>query len=276
MFPLTPVPSVVLYWTWMAQACRVPFFFAARDQPVPFHASCGLPPVQLAVGMYIDAAVGPDTSPRRVVDEHHVCAPVKAAQTPSPRTKCRGNGDAEAKADSGAHNDSRPRRKKNHQRIVGRHTDECRIHRQNLKVRAAAYDDSIVAPQIAKIFCLLPHSLYRVHHVLMLREKSIAQIPGPFHIRSHHLQDRWERKQRQHAWVPRQMVLGNGLGELVPGQIVMFIRPLGSVGDLVGKSCGGKELRQKRVGIQRDPRDQPIQLFWRIGRRSLGRRWTGC
>src|ERR1700688_4971016 len=96
----------------MAHARRVPFLFAAGDQPVPFHAVCGLPSVQLAVRMHIDAAVGPDTSPRRVVDEHHVCAPVKAAQTPSPRTKCRGNGDAEAKADSGAHDDSLPRRKK--------------------------------------------------------------------------------------------------------------------------------------------------------------------
>src|SRR6202050_5121227 len=183
MFPLTPVLSVVLFWTWMAHARRVRVFFSARDQPVPFHAVRGLPPVQLAVGMHIDAAVGPNTSPRRAVDEHHVCAPVKAAQTPSPRTKCRGNGDAEAKADSGAHDDSRPRREKNHQRIVGRHTDECRIHRQNLNVRTAAYDDSIVAPQIATIFSLLPHSLYRVHHVLMLREKSIAQIPCPLHIR---------------------------------------------------------------------------------------------
>jgi hypothetical protein len=55
MFPLTPVLSVVLFWTWMAHARRVPFFFAARDQLVPFHAVCGLPPVQLAVGMHIDA-----------------------------------------------------------------------------------------------------------------------------------------------------------------------------------------------------------------------------
>jgi len=40
MFPLTPVLSVVLFWTWMAHARRVPFFFAAPDQPVPFHAVC--------------------------------------------------------------------------------------------------------------------------------------------------------------------------------------------------------------------------------------------
>ena len=43
MFPLTPVLSVVLFWTWMAHARRVPFFFAARDQPVPFHAVFGQP-----------------------------------------------------------------------------------------------------------------------------------------------------------------------------------------------------------------------------------------
>jgi hypothetical protein len=103
---------VVLYRTWKSQAGRPSYQWTTHDQPVAFHAVCGLPPVQLAVGMHMDAAVGPDMSPRRVVDEHHVCAPVNAAQTPSPRTKCRGNGDAEAKADSGAHDDSRPWRKK--------------------------------------------------------------------------------------------------------------------------------------------------------------------
>src|ERR1700676_159316 len=81
---------VVLYRTWKSQAGRPSFHWTTHDQPVAFDAVCALPPVQLAVGVHIDAAVGPDTSPRRVVDEHHVCAPVKAAQTPSPRTKCRG------------------------------------------------------------------------------------------------------------------------------------------------------------------------------------------
>jgi hypothetical protein len=32
-------------------------------------------------------AAGPETSPRRAVDEHHVCAPGKAAQTPFPGTE---------------------------------------------------------------------------------------------------------------------------------------------------------------------------------------------
>jgi hypothetical protein len=68
---------VVLYRTWKSQAGRPSFQWTTHDQPVAFHAVCGLPPVQLAVGMHIDAAVGPDTSPRRVVDEHHVCAQSK-------------------------------------------------------------------------------------------------------------------------------------------------------------------------------------------------------
>src|SRR3984957_132957 len=203
-------PSGPRFYRWWCsigrgspKAAPPSFHWTAHDQPVAFDAICALPMMPIGIGMHINSAIGPGASPRRVVNEQHVSAPVKAAHSPTPRTESRCNDGTETKTDSSAHDDSRPRRKKNHQRIVGRHTDECRIHRQNLNVWSAAYDDSIVAPQIAKIFCLLPHPLYRVHHVLMLREKSIAQIPGPFHIRSHNLQDRGERKQRLHAWVPR-------------------------------------------------------------------------
>jgi hypothetical protein len=45
--------------------------------------------VRMPFSVKAGRALGPETSPRRAVDEHHVCAPVKAAQTPFPGTKCR-------------------------------------------------------------------------------------------------------------------------------------------------------------------------------------------
>jgi hypothetical protein len=46
-------------------------------------------------------------------------------------------------------------------------------------------------------------------------------------------------KQRLHAWIPRQMVIGNGFGELVPGQVTVFIGPQKprAVGEMHGVRC---------------------------------------
>src|ERR1700733_2824300 len=142
---------VVLYRTWKSQAGRSSFHWTTHDQPVAFHAVCGRPPVQLAVGMHIDAAVGPDTSPRRVVDEHHVSAPVKAAHSPTPRTESRCNDGTETKTDSSAHHNSRPRWIENHEWVIHRYADECRIHRLDLNIGTAGHDDFVVAAQIAII-----------------------------------------------------------------------------------------------------------------------------
>jgi hypothetical protein len=84
MFPLTPVLSVVLFWTWMAHARRVPFFFAARDQLVPFHAVCGLPLVQLAVRMHIDAARLAQIRPQGALLMNTTCAPQSKRHKPHP------------------------------------------------------------------------------------------------------------------------------------------------------------------------------------------------
>jgi hypothetical protein len=63
------------------------FFRAASDQPVAFHARRGAPAMHSGVGMGIEGAVRPGASPRRVVDEDRVRAPVKAGEAPSPGTE---------------------------------------------------------------------------------------------------------------------------------------------------------------------------------------------
>ena len=100
---------VVLYRTWKSQAGRPSFHWTAHDQPVAFDAICALPMMPIGIGMHINSAIGPGASPRRVVNEQHVSAPVKAAHSPTPRTESRCNDGTETKTDSSAHHNSRPR-----------------------------------------------------------------------------------------------------------------------------------------------------------------------
>ena len=100
---------VVLYRTWKSQAGRPSFHWTTHDQPVAFDAVCALPMMPIGIGMHINSAIGPGASPRRVVNEQHVSAPVKAAHSPTPRTESRCNDGTETKTDSSAHHNSRPR-----------------------------------------------------------------------------------------------------------------------------------------------------------------------
>jgi len=90
-----------------AGSLRVPFGFAPSGQLGTFHTEGWLPPIQIAIRMHLDVAVAPNASPRRVVDERRVCAPLKVGNSPSPRTRSRGDSDVEAKADRSADDKSR-------------------------------------------------------------------------------------------------------------------------------------------------------------------------
>ena len=139
---------MVLYRTWKSQAGRPSFHWTTHDQPVAFDAVCALPMMQIGIGMHINSAIGPDASPRRVVDEQHVSAPVKAAHSPTPGTESRRNDGAETKTDRSTDDNSAPRRIENHEWIIDRHADECRIHRVDLNVGTTGHDDFVVAAQI--------------------------------------------------------------------------------------------------------------------------------
>src|ERR1700676_236203 len=180
---------VVLYRTWKSQAGRPSFHWTTHDQPVAFDAVCALPMMPIGIGMHINTAIGPGASPRRVVNEQHVSAPVKAAHSPTPRTESRCNDGTETKTDSSAHDNSRPRWIENHEWVIDGYADECRIHRLDLNIGTARHDDFVVAAQIAIILRLLTHSLDCIHHVLVLREKGLPKLTCPVHIGSHHLQD---------------------------------------------------------------------------------------
>src|SRR5208282_1545057 len=151
-----------------------------------FHAVRGIPAANPGtVGVDINTAVHPCASPGPVVDIESVGAPVKAAVTPSPRTEECTDGYAESETDGCAHNEPRARRRINNERVVERHADERRVDGRNLDIRTTTHDDLTVATQIAEILGPLAHSLHRIHHVLALGEKGVAEVGGPIHVRGH-------------------------------------------------------------------------------------------
>src|SRR5579862_7912313 len=80
------------------------------------------------IRMRVGAAIGPGTSPPRIVDEERVSAPVEAVVAPSPRPEKSSNAHAEAPADRSANEEAGPRREEDHRGIVRGHDDKRGIH----------------------------------------------------------------------------------------------------------------------------------------------------
>ena len=48
------------------------------------------------------------------------------------------------------------------------------------------------------------------------------------------------------------MIILNGVGQGIAGQIAVLLRPAGGLGDLVIEGGGGEDLGEQRIGIKRD------------------------
>src|SRR5579864_6071463 len=150
-----------------------------------------IPPDAL-IGMNIDASVFPSSSPRRLADEQAMRSPVETAYAPSPGPEESSESYTVAKVDRSAHKKSRPRRNEYYAGVVVRHRNIIWIYRSDRDVRSAAHYDLRVASQIPEVSGFPAFSLHRIHHVLLLRQKSISDLAGPIHVRSHHFKDGWE------------------------------------------------------------------------------------
>src|ERR1700739_791178 len=133
---------------------------------MPFRPSPSIPPLDPMVFVHIDAAISPRTSPRPIIHIIAVSAPVEAAVPPAPGTKESANRYSISKTNRAANEKASPRPGIHHQRVVVRHRNERWLRRRDLDVRSAAHNNLSIATQIAKVPGPLPHSLYRVHHIL--------------------------------------------------------------------------------------------------------------
>src|SRR4029077_19674169 len=104
-------------------------------------------------------------------DEHHAAVPRDAVIAPAPRTERRSHRYTETEADSRSDEEARSRTRIDHDRIVSRNHNVIGASRHDGDVRSAGHNDLRAAAQIAIVAGFLPHSLHRIHHVLLLAQK---------------------------------------------------------------------------------------------------------
>src|SRR5215831_1247812 len=164
------------------------------------------------VRMVIFVAIHPRPLPGRVVDEDHATVPGNAVVTPAPGTEGNANAHAEAEADCRPDEDPGTRTLIDHDRIVGRDINVVGPRRHDGDIRTAGHHDLRTAAQISVVARALPHSLYRIHHFLLLAEKCVAYIFSPAHVRSHHVQHIRKGQQCLYRGVPGQLIAFNRCG----------------------------------------------------------------
>ena len=90
----------------------------------------------------------------------------------------------------------------------------------------------------------------------------LAELGGPDEIARHDIQHPWKRHETFDAGVPG---LSADFLDETPREIHTVTQPEVAHQDLVRKGRGNQDLRQQGVGIERNWRDQTLQL--------LGGRW---
>ena len=116
-------------------------------------------------------------------------------------------------------------------------------------------------------------TLDRGRDILLLAEQRIAQLLRPVETIVHLLQDGRKRDQRLDADVPR--LVGNGLHRRVARQRGIGLLPARGLDDFQRIGRGHQHLRQQRVVIERDRRQDLVELGRRKGLLP-GRHRRGC
>ncbi len=151
----------------------------------------------------------------------------------------------------------------NHERIGVFDVDDAALPRDQQRV---------VAAEVARRERALAQALDRVHHVGLLLEEGLAQVLGPVEPLAHHPDHARERDQRLDARIP--VLVLDRAHRLVALKPRVALRPARRLDHLEGIGRSHQDLRQQRVGIERNRRQHLVQLRLRIAlcRRRLGER----
>jgi hypothetical protein len=98
-----------------------------------------------------------------------------------------------------------------------------------------------------------------IHHVGLLGQECVSQVCHPLNIARHPLYHVWIFYQGLDARIPR--LLCHSVRQRFALQILIVVHPLLKLNHFQWIGRGGKRLRQERIGIQRDRRDERIQLL---------------
>jgi hypothetical protein len=88
----------------------------------------------------------------------------------------------------------------------------------------------------------------------LLSEEGVTEICRPLNVARHALNRFWSRSEGLHTWVPR--LLCHSVGQRFIFQIFVPIHPLLKLNYFQWIGGSGEGLRQERVGIERDRRDE--------------------
>ena len=213
-----------------------------------------------------------------------MAAPVRAPVVPAPSISAiKSDSEPEAKRKvRAAEPDSRivvpirPRRdcvSVDRPRVVGRDVDHLRIRRLNDDGGALGLHGLLVGGfQIAGGLRFLAHDLNGVHYVLLLVVIRITQRRGPGKVLVHISQHGRKRRQSLDAGVP--ILLIDGLRQRVALQARIVLQEAIGFHDLRWKRRGRQNLGNQRIRVQRNGRNQLLQLVGRLRgvRRRLRRR----
>jgi hypothetical protein len=111
-------------------------------------------------------------------------------------------------------------------------------------------DDDILlrrADKRASALSLGAQALNRRKNVGLLIGEGLPKLERPVPIVSHHVEHIWIAGDRRNGRIPRLIV------DLIG--IIPRLEPCGGGGDVIRRGGGGKNLRQQRIGIERNRRE---------------------
>lgn len=125
--------------------------------------------------------------------------------------------------------------------------------------------------QVPFVLGFLAHPLYRIHNVVLLRQKSIPEISRPLDVVGEPLNHVRQGSESLNTWVPR--FFRNRIRKRFVFEVFVLYQPLLQLNKLERIRRSGEYLSQHRIGIKRDRRHQRIQLVRRnLTRLLVGRR----
>ena len=213
------------------------------------------------------------------VDCDPVRAPIRSAPAPERRHDGKAAADLEPRLDRLRHKLARRRQidrrefavlplAVNDGRVIDRHIDPVLLRRGNKDGRPFLADLQVLhLLQLAGFHRELAQCLDPRHDLGLLRRKGDANRLGPLDMLAHHLDDLREGDQRLDARIPGQRLQSLDQRIALELRMAVLLQPLRGLGDLLRVGRGHQHLREQLIGVERDGRDQLVDLLPRVMRR---------
>jgi hypothetical protein len=104
----------------------------------------------------------------------------------------------------------------------------------------------------------VPHPLYGIHHIAFLSQKRISKVRRPGDVFVQVLQYTRKNHEGLNAGIP--VLIQCSLSQRLITKIRIALHPLTGLDNFQRICCGDKNLADQRIRIERDWRDQIIQL----------------